>query len=139
MVPQTTVKRHEKKNKKQRSTNTQSCHVNTANGYSVTWFQACIRIHLQQPSSRWLKSTKYKKKRNPTMEFLLSNPLTCFRLQISPKTQSISSTLINILDFSTLTDVYSDKTNSICFILRKGEVSPSERNIKLTKQTNKKQ
>ena len=67
------------------------------------------------------------------MEFLVWNPLTCFKFQSSLKANQ--SHLPKSVDFPTLTDhwSYSDKTGSVTSILRKTtqsltrEVSPRKK------------
>ena len=61
-------------------------------------------IKTQHP---WLKTTHHTKTKDPTVKFLVWNPLKCLRLQTSYAHWC-----------------YSDKTDSISFILRKTEVWP---------------
>ena len=89
------------------------------------------------------KKKNIQRKKNPAMEFLVWNPLTCFKFQSSLKANQ--SHLPKSVDFPTLTDhwSYSDKTGSVTSILRKTtqsltrEVSPRKKKRK-SRQTNTK-
>ena len=114
------------------------CHVNPGNEKSITWVQGCIRIHSQEPLSRfywiktplWLKITLYKDK-------WTQNPLTCFRLQISLKANQFHLPKSVIAsDFPTPTDVIVIKLIPSISYWRKQKYHPAQKR-KTNKQKTK--
>ena len=113
----------------------------------MTWVQGCIRIYSQQPLSTlyWLKmqhpllkTLHHTKTKKSTMKFLVWISLTLFRRQISLKAnQSHLSKCLIVLRFTHANWCYSDKTDSISFILRKTEVSPAKKKKQTTAATEK--